>query len=278
MSGLSNETDRDVVENRATASNGDAGHRGPGTLFYLNIRRGPNSFSTLQIYTREWYPTGNEISNEVGNEVSNEVSFSPATKKPLGRLQLLPAELRHIIYDFALCDSKSINFHLDKARWPEKRPDFSVPALAHVCQEMRYYAMSKYMLVYWKGTSVTTKISHGSTEPEPGSEQPEVTTRSGFGVVHPGIYPIRILAKTVGSVVDITEDATVIWDDRYKAPILKDLTTQGLSFTPPHKMFWSGWGKIIMTDKSVWVINKRTGEKVWQKDCPKKILVFSKCK
>ncbi|KAI1162322.1 hypothetical protein F5B18DRAFT_624811 [Nemania serpens] len=128
----SNETDPATVEQEVPTTI-DPDIR---LLCYSTAQVGETGVFDLQIYTRKWY-------NFSDNGVTN--TYLP------GKLGRLPPEIRFMIYDYMM--PANLN-HIDLCGTSELRRlsgslwrIFAVPEIAHVCQDMRQYAMSKYQFV-----------------------------------------------------------------------------------------------------------------------------------
>ncbi|KAI0545466.1 hypothetical protein F4679DRAFT_561047 [Xylaria curta] len=141
------------------------------THFTARVKFRDSTF-IFQLYMREWY----NFSETLGH---------PNTTLRPGALERLPPEIRFMIYDI-LMPRKIHCFGL------AGRPDLSFPRTAHVCREMRQYAMQKYRLIQWI-QEIDGKDRVG-----------------GFGVFNPERDSIRIY--------DYLVDATVQWDDAFQTP------------------------------------------------------------
>ncbi|KAI6083808.1 hypothetical protein F4821DRAFT_243998 [Hypoxylon rubiginosum] len=265
MSHISNEADRDAAEERTSASNHDAPDHNAQLFCHVTMRRRPDAaaISNIQIYTRKWLP------------VLNGVESTQTTTAPPGILTRFPPEIRCMIYDL-VCHPRSTDFDFTGQQvvyWPQEFPltaDFSVPALAHVCREMRQYAMGRYQLVWWSAKSVVTKVV--GKRGKPITQHREETTKSGFGVFQPDRDVIEIRIETVGSDVELGEHAVVHWNDPTQAPILKQMSTRQVSYPQPQQgdafLRFLRTLALNMKDTSLTLVPKQSGmwEKAWKKD------------
>ncbi|KAI2463600.1 hypothetical protein F4781DRAFT_416046 [Annulohypoxylon bovei var. microspora] len=257
MSFISNEIDLDAAEKFTAAPDHDA-----QLLCHFTMRDEDAAvISNVQVYTRKWLP------------VPNGVKSTQNTITPLGMFGRLPQNIRHMIYDL-VCHPRFTNFDFTQQQvfWPQELPlvaDFSVPALAHVCREMRRYAMCRYQLVWWSSKRVVSKINRSI---EPSSMHQEETTRSGFGVFQPDEDVIEIHMETIDSDVELGEHATVEWNDLTQAPILTELSTRQVSYPLP-ELFFSPLSRTFeLEDTFLTLIPKQSAmwEKTWKKDCRNK--------
>ncbi|KAI3330898.1 hypothetical protein F4824DRAFT_302937 [Ustulina deusta] len=266
MSYISTTTDRDATKEPPEASEHKV------ELFCHFTAR--YSFATtfhLQVCTRKWLNfsksvAGNERT-DFGrpNTIVNETESVPGVVSPLGTLKRLPLEVRYMIYDLVFPPTTSyFDFSETAVYWPHESPllsvYFAVPKLAHVCREMRQYAMPKYQLVWWTSRSVIPTVNRKSKAK---SEYQE-TTKSGFGVFQPDKDVIKIYTRDIVE-VELAQRATVEWDDPTKPPILKELSTRQVRY-PPLPTFPSS----VCT--SYTFIPKELGlwERTWTKDCHNK--------
>ncbi|KAI1827318.1 hypothetical protein F4861DRAFT_403889 [Xylaria intraflava] len=194
----------------------------------------------LQVYTREW----------------RNFSENPETKRipvSLGNLRRLPPEVRFMIYDLTIpanpnCFDKSGTggrcWLTKESRRPQPRL-FELPGIAHVCQDMRQYAMRRYRLIW-----VNYSTRHASENEEAGwidgmrarierllvpfpqlrlavptlveamarARNPKM---SRIGFFDPRKDSIEIHLKEVRA-VQLVKDATVEWDDPFQAPRLRN--------------------------------------------------------
>ncbi|KAI0002848.1 hypothetical protein F4779DRAFT_622017 [Xylariaceae sp. FL0662B] len=262
MSPISNEPDRGASEKFTAAPNHDAPDHDARLFCHLTMRGSDGAvISNIQIYTRKWLP------------VLNEDKSAHNTLKPLGMLERLPQEIRYMIYDLVFHPRFNyFDFTKHQVHWPEEIPlraDFSVPAVAHVCREMRRYAMCRYQLVWWSGKRVASNINRGE---RPGSRHErktkEETTRSGFGVFQPDKDVIEIHLRTTFSEVELGEHVTVDWNDPTQAPMLKGLSARQVSYPPPRRGYCPSLGDFTVQDTFLTLIPKQSGmwEKTWKKD------------
>ncbi|KAI0556268.1 hypothetical protein F4679DRAFT_25950 [Xylaria curta] len=234
-------------------------------LCYFTAQQGKYVFN-LQIYTRKRY-------NFSDNRVIN-------TRLP-GKLGRLPPEIRFMIYDH-MVPANWNNFDLNgtsarKRSLDLHRPFFAVPSIAHVCQDMRQYAMSKYQFIWWNCTPLIESeqlktspgfILNGISDELTGeisvtriwNEVPK-SKLSRFGFFDPKKDSLEIHLRSV-RVVQLVKNATVEWDDAFQEPKLTNVSTRvkrysqkeaynAFVFTPKESGMWQSlW-------KGAWVKNRK---------------------
>ncbi|KAI1734570.1 hypothetical protein F4680DRAFT_470829 [Xylaria scruposa] len=146
----------------------------------------------LQVFTRKWY-------NFLEPRISGHPNIAPLP----GVLGRLPPELRFIIYDLVMpAEHNDITFpgiHFGELF-------FKFPKIAHVCRDMREYAMRKYRFI-WYNISVGESIFG-----------------EGFGVFDPAKDSIMIHLESVLS-VHLIENGTVQWNNPFKTPKLTGIVS-----------------------------------------------------
>ncbi|KAI0186559.1 hypothetical protein EV127DRAFT_438452 [Xylaria flabelliformis] len=193
----------------------------------------PGDVLILQIYTRKWH-------DFLDNRVIN--AHLP------GKLGRLPPEIRFVIYDYMMPANEN-RFYLQgtSGRWWSPCL-FAVPNnIAHVCRDMRQYAMSKYQFIWYKHT---TLIVAERLKTVPGfipnvlSDEPageicmtryrekiHKVERSRFGFFDPKKDSIEIHLSSVRA-VQLVEAATVEWDNAFQEPALTNLSTRVKQYSP----------------------------------------------
>ncbi|KAI0813553.1 hypothetical protein GGR55DRAFT_702633 [Xylaria sp. FL0064] len=180
---------------------------------------------SIQIYHRKWY-------NFLADPDQLVHTHLP------GQIGCLPPEIRFIIYDYLMpANSYYIDFlNTSSSFWLPRlpRPLFAIPMIAHVCRDMRPYAMSKYQLVWYsyrkfkaeplesdgpsdESIQETNKTRIWNEVPmSAGSNFGSFYTKKDFLGIH--LQPIRAL--------QVAEDATVEWGDAFQRPVLTDVSTR----------------------------------------------------
>ncbi|KAI1123249.1 hypothetical protein F5Y10DRAFT_286312 [Nemania abortiva] len=194
-------------------------------LCYFTIHIWGDTFFNLQIYTRKWYNF---------SENQDTIALLP------GRLGRLPPELRFMIYDYVMpANSNHFDYSGTSARcWlPTPRRKFAVPEIAHVCRDMRQYAMSKYQFVWYSYTSEAKGAKpvriHSFMPKRPLTRNEEEIralrrphrSEFGFGFFDPKKDSVEIHLSQVEA-VEVVYDSTLEWDNPLQEPTLMDVSTR----------------------------------------------------
>ncbi len=230
MAHSSSETDPVTVEPEAPARM-DPDIR---LLCYFTAQLTGTHIFNLQIYTRKWY-------NFSDNQVVD-------TYRP-GKLGRLPPEIRFIIYNYMMpANSNDFDFCCTSASFESlgpHRPLFAVPEIAHVCREMRQYAMSRYQFIWY---NCTTRVEAAQLEIGPilnwrpdefiaETSQTRIwnevrgSETSSFGFFDPKKDSLEIHLRFVRA-VQLVKDATLEWDDAFQAPTLTNVSTRVKRYSP----------------------------------------------
>ncbi|KAI0182636.1 hypothetical protein EV127DRAFT_487934 [Xylaria flabelliformis] len=148
-----------------------------------------NGYVIIQACTRRWY-----------NFLEYHTSELPDIAPRPGVLKRLPPEIRFTIYDLLMPPREH---HLDCIELWRKKVVFGFPTIAHVCQEMRQYAMRKYQFLRF--TANLRGYGYGST----------------FGAFDPAQDSITIDLPNCNS-LSWVENATVRWKNPFRAPDLAE--------------------------------------------------------
>ncbi|KAI8948405.1 hypothetical protein F4801DRAFT_604468 [Xylaria longipes] len=177
----SNETDPATVEQEVPAILDLNIH----LLCYFTAQITAKHVFNLQIYTRKWY------------------NFL---------LKCLLPEIRIMIYDYMMPANSN---HFDLCGTSERsrslgphRKFFAVPEIAHVCRDMRQYAMRRYRSIWYNYSLETSKT--------PRSEL------FSFGFFDSKKDSLEIHLRSVRA-VQLVEDATLEWDNAFQAPTLTNV-------------------------------------------------------
>ncbi|KAI0545465.1 hypothetical protein F4679DRAFT_599431 [Xylaria curta] len=142
----------------------------------------------IQACTRKWY---NFLEHRIPGH-------SNITLRP-GALERLPPEIRFMIYDLLMPPREN---HFDCSKIYNKVPVFGFPTIAHVCREMRQYAMQKYRFV-----RIMAFVKGYRWE------------KDRFGVFDPAQDSITIDLPNCWS-IEWLQDATIQWNDPFQRPRL----------------------------------------------------------
>ncbi|KAI1280233.1 hypothetical protein F5Y07DRAFT_413353 [Xylaria sp. FL0933] len=213
---------------------------------------------SIQIYHRRWY-----------NFLADPDQLVP-THLP-GKIGRLPAEIRFIIYDYLMPAKSYFIDYLGTSPpfWVPRVPRtlFAIPKIAHVCRDMRLYAMSKYQFVCYgyrtfkRGPLISDGPSDESIRETGRTWKWNVIPMSEgckLGVFNPREDLLEIHLRSIRA-LQVAEDATVEWGDAFQEPILADAPlrtkwylpkeTDNLFVFAPHEpdmwqSFWAGsWVK-----------------------------------
>ncbi|KAI1352063.1 hypothetical protein F5Y01DRAFT_304365 [Xylaria sp. FL0043] len=215
---------------------------------------------SIQIYHRRWY-------NFLADPDQLVHTHLP------GKIGCLPPEIRFIIYDYLMPAKSYFIDYLGTSPpfWVPRVPRtlFAIPKIAHVCRDMRLYAMSKYQFACYGYRT----LKRGALLSEPSGESIRRTWNwnvvpmsegSKLGVFNPKEDLLEIHLRSIRE-LQVAEDATFEWGDAFQEPILADVPFRMKWYLPketdnffvfaPHESetwqsFWAGsWVKRL----PVWV-------------------------
>ncbi|KAI0545464.1 hypothetical protein F4679DRAFT_561044 [Xylaria curta] len=179
------------------------------------------TFINFQVFARKWH-----------NFSERQPDHANPTLLP-GVLRRLPPEIRLIIYDFLMPAmwtavgllrplntlSKDLFGHIT-------RQTFTIPKIAHVCREMRQYAMRKYQFI-WLRYTVT---------PEPRIWTP-LPEQSRFGVFDTSKDLIEIFGRSLQS-TQFLISPTIQWSDPFQEPkIIGNMTFRNDEYEGGNSLF-----------------------------------------
>ncbi|KAI0182635.1 hypothetical protein EV127DRAFT_449129 [Xylaria flabelliformis] len=161
----------------------------------------------LQVFTRKWY-----------NFSERQPDHAIPTLIPLGRL---PPEIRFMIYDLIMPPTRTIFDltrpldYLSKNLSSDTQRPFAVPKIAHICREMRQYAMRRYRLIWFRYAIDTyryrLKCDTDNWKP----------VQSRFGVFDPAKDLIEILVQSIKSTDNLRcRNRDILWRNPFREPKL----------------------------------------------------------